>query len=132
MTSSPELKLIKGYLHQTKETNRVFLSQRPYYYVDCNVYSSIRKIKGIIVILEFRVLNSYDGEYQVWGKLPISKTKTCKNQNLRIYSVFGSSNTGVPSLVQASSDEDGRLRTVHPPMSMWTTDQKLGSDRPPH
>ena len=31
---------------------------------------------------------------------------------------------------QASTDEDGRLRTVHP--SMWTTDQNLGSDRPSH
>ena len=30
----------------------------------------------------------------------------------------------------ASTDEDGRLRTVHP--SMWTTDRNLFSDRPPH
>ena len=29
---------------------------------------------------------------------------------------------------QASTDEDGRLRTVHP--SMWTTNRNLGSDRP--
>ena len=29
---------------------------------------------------------------------------------------------------QASTDVDGRLRTVHP--SMWTTDRNLGSDRP--
>ena len=33
-------------------------------------------------------------------------------------------------LVQASTDEDGRLRTVNP--SMWTTDENLGSDRPSH
>ena len=31
---------------------------------------------------------------------------------------------------QASSDEDSRLRTVHP--SKWTTDQNLVSDRPTH
>ena len=31
---------------------------------------------------------------------------------------------------QASTDEDGRLRTIHP--SMWTADQNLGSDRPSH
>ena len=33
-------------------------------------------------------------------------------------------------LVQASTDEDGRPRTVNP--SMWTTDQNLGSDRQSH
>ena len=32
-------------------------------------------------------------------------------------------------MFKASTHEDGRLRTVHP--SMWTTDQNLGSDRPP-
>ena len=31
---------------------------------------------------------------------------------------------------QASTEEDGRLQTVHP--SMWTTDQNFGSDRSSH
>ena len=31
---------------------------------------------------------------------------------------------------QASTDEDGRLRTVHP--SMWTADRNFGSDCPSH
>ena len=31
---------------------------------------------------------------------------------------------------QASSDEDGRLRTVH--LFMWSSDQNLGSDGPSH
>ena len=44
--------------------------------------------------------------------------------NIQTPTSFGHQNT--PN--QASSDEDGRLRTVH--LSIWTTDQNLGSDRP--
>ena len=39
----------------------------------------------------------------------------------------------LPCVAQASTDEDGRLRTVYPSIrQMWTMDRNLGSDRPSH